>query len=390
MLEEVLAIHQKNIGVLSLEATEAVLNHHDLAKMYTPGVAELSLMIAQNHELAREWTISGKLIAVITDGSAVLGLGNMGTQAGLPIVEGKALLYKNLAGVDAIPLALEQKSVDEMVQTIENLQNSFAGIHLEDISAPTCFEIEEKLQQRLNIPVYHDDQEGTAIVVLAGLINAAKIKGKPLNQLRVVINGVGASGVATAKLCIQAGITHLTLVDRQGVLREEDPTLNPYQRALLRQVIKPSVENKDLATAVVNQDVFLGLSEADVLTPALIKSMNQDPIIFALANPKPEIEPALAQANGVRLLATGSSKYPNQVNNILAFPGLFKGLLAAKGRKVDVGLQMTVARSLAALISEPTAEKFIPNVFDGGVVDTVFNAVLDYIKQEKATAEEGT
>lgn len=390
VLEEVLAIHQKNIGVLSLEATEAVLNHHDLAKMYTPGVAELSLMIAQNHELAREWTISGKLIAVITDGSAVLGLGNMGTQAGLPIVEGKALLYKNLAGVDAIPLALEQKSVDEMVQTIENLQNSFAGIHLEDISAPKCFEIEEKLQQRLNIPVYHDDQEGTAIVVLAGLINAAKIKGKPLNQLRVVINGVGASGVATAKLCIQAGITHLTLVDRQGVLREEDPTLNPYQRALLRQVIKPSVENKDLATAVVNQDVFLGLSEADVLTPALIKSMSQDPIIFALANPKPEIEPALAQANGVRLLATGSSKYPNQVNNILAFPGLFKGLLAAKGRKVDVGLQMTVARSLAALISEPTAEKFIPNVFDGGVVDTVFNAVLDYIKQEKATAEEGT
>ncbi|HCT8115257.1 TPA: NADP-dependent malic enzyme [Enterococcus faecalis] len=390
MLEEVLAIHQKNIGVLSLEATEAVLNHHDLAKMYTPGVAELSLMIAQNHELAREWTISGKLIAVITDGSAVLGLGNMGTQAGLPIVEGKALLYKNLAGVDAIPLALEQKSVDEMVQTIENLQNSFAGIHLEDISAPKCFKIEEKLQQRLNIPVYHDDQEGTAIVVLAGLINAAKIKGKPLNELRVVINGVGASGVATAKLCIQAGITHLTLVDRQGVLREEDPTLNPYQRALLRQVIKPSVENKDLATAVVNQDVFLGLSEADVLTPALIKSMNQDPIIFALANPKPEIEPALAQANGVRLLATGSSKYPNQVNNILAFPGLFKGLLAAKGRKVDVGLQMTVARSLAAMISEPTAEKFIPNVFDGGVVDTVFNAVLDYIKQEKTTAEEGT
>ncbi len=390
VLEEVLAIHQKNIGVLSLEATEAVLNHHDLAKMYTPGVAELSLMIAQNHELAREWTISGKLIAVITDGSAVLGLGNMGTQAGLPIVEGKALLYKNLAGVDAIPLALEQKSVDEMVQTIENLQNSFAGIHLEDISAPKCFEIEEKLQQRLNIPVYHDDQEGTAIVVLAGLINAAKIKGKPLNELRVVINGVGASGVATAKLCIQAGITHLTLVDRQGVLREEDPTLNPYQRALLRQVIKPSVENKDLATAVVNQDVFLGLSEADVLTPALIKSMNQDPIIFALANPKPEIEPTLAQANGVRLLATGSSKYPNQVNNILAFPGLFKGLLAAKGRKVDVGLQMTVARSLAAMISEPTAEKFIPNVFDGGVVDTVFNAVLDYIKQEKTTAEEGT
>jgi malate dehydrogenase (oxaloacetate-decarboxylating) len=390
VLEEILAIHQKNIGVLSLEATEAVLNHHDLAKMYTPGVAELSLMIAQNHELAREWTISGKLIAVITDGSAVLGLGNMGTQAGLPIVEGKALLYKNLAGVDAIPLALEQKSVDEMVQTIENLQNSFAGIHLEDISAPKCFEIEEKLQQRLNIPVYHDDQEGTAIVVLAGLINAAKIKGKPLNELRVVINGVGASGVATAKLCIQAGITHLTLVDRQGVLREEDPTLNPYQRALLRQVIKPSVENKDLATAVVNQDVFLGLSEADVLTPALIKSMNQDPIIFALANPKPEIEPALAQANGVRLLATGSSKYPNQVNNILAFPGLFKGLLAAKGRKVDVGLQMTVARSLAAMISEPTAEKFIPNVFDGGVVDTVFNAVLDYIKQEKTTAEEGT
>lgn len=220
MFDEVLDIHKKNIGVLKLATTESVHNNQDLAKMYTPGVAELSLMIEKNHNLARELTISGKLVAIITDGSAVLGLGNVGAQAGLPIVEGKALLYKDLAEVDAIPLAIEQRSVNEIVQTIGNLQSSFAGIHLEDIAAPKCFEIEEKLQEKLSIPVYHDDQEGTAIIVLAALINAAKLKNKSLSDLHIVINGIGASGVATARLLIAAGITNLTLIDKQGVLKK--------------------------------------------------------------------------------------------------------------------------------------------------------------------------
>ncbi|MEY8444613.1 NADP-dependent malic enzyme [Enterococcus ratti] len=383
MKDEVLEIHQRNTGVLSLETTESVHDKKDLAKMYTPGVAKLSLMIEKNHALARELTISGKLVAVITDGSAVLGLGNVGNQAGLPIVEGKAFLYKNLADVDAIPLAIEQRSVDEMVQTIENMQNSFAGIHLEDICAPKCFELEEKLQERLSIPVYHDDQEGTAIVVLAGLINAAKLQGKPLTELHVLINGIGASGVATARLLLAAGIKNLTLVDQQGVLKKEDKTLNKYQRELVNQLPKTIKNVSALKEAIVGQDVFIGLSVGNVLTPAMIKKMNEKPIVFALANPVPEIDPEVAKKIGVTLLATGSSNYPNQVNNILVFPGLFKGLLAAKANKVNISLQYEVAKSLAALLREPTPEKFIPNVFDPDVTAVVSQAVLNFIQKLK-------
>ena len=383
MLDEVLEIHKKNVGVLRMETTEAVQDDQDLAKMYTPGVAELSLMIEKNHALARELTISGKLVAVITDGSAVLGLGNVGNQAGLPIVEGKALLYKNLAGVNAIPLAIEQKSVDEIVQTIVNLQNSFAGIHLEDIAAPKCFEIEEKLQEKLSIPVYHDDQEGTAIVVLAGLINAAKIQRKTLTELRVLINGMGASGVATARLLIAAGIKNLTLVDKQGRLKKQDSTLNKYQRELLDHIHDTNNNASVLEDAIVGQDVFIGLSIGNVLTTEMIGKMNDNPIIFALANPVPEIKPDLAKESGAKLIATGSSKYPNQVNNILVFPGLFKGLLLSKANKVDLSLQLEVAKQLAAMVAEPTVEKFIPNVFDEGVANVVSQAVLDYLQKLK-------
>lgn len=362
MKDEVLEIHQRNTGVLSLETTESVHDKKDLAKMYTPGVAKLSLMIEKNHALARELTISGKLVAVITDGSAVLGLGNIGNQAGLPIVEGKAFLYKNLADVDAIPLAIEQR---------------------EDICAPKCFELEEKLQERLSIPVYHDDQEGTAIVVLAGLINAAKLQGKPLTELHVLINGIGASGVATARLLLAAGIKNLTLVDQQGVLKKEDKTLNKYQRELVNQLPKTIKNVSALKEAIVGQDVFIGLSVGNVLTPTMIKKMNEKPIVFALANPVPEIDPEVAKKIGVTLLATGSSNYPNQVNNILVFPGLFKGLLAAKANKVNISLQYEVAKSLAALLREPTPEKFIPNVFDPDVTAVVSQAVLNFIQKLK-------
>ncbi|EFT95496.1 NAD(P)-dependent malic enzyme [Enterococcus faecalis] len=387
MFDEVVDIHKKNIGVLKLATTESVQNSQDLAKMYTPGVAELSLMIEKNHNLARELTISGKLVAIITDGSAVLGLGNVGAQAGLPIVEGKALLYKNLAGVDAIPLAIEQRSVNEIVQTIENLQSSFAGIHLEDIAAPKCFEIEEKLQKKLSIPVYHDDQEGTAIIILAALINAAKLKDKSLSDLHIVINGIGASGFATARLLIAAGITNLTLIDKQGVLKKKDQTLNKYQRELLNHINKVKIESSTLNDAIVGQDVFIGLSVGNVLTSEMIKKMGNNPIVFALANPLPEIEPNIAKEAGVNLIATGSSKFPNQVNNILVFPGLFKGLLISKANKVDVSLQYEIAKCIAAMVKNPTTEKFIPNVFDSGIVEAVSQTVITYVKKIKEKEE---
>lgn len=383
MLDEVLKIHKKHTGVLNIETTEDVRNNQDLALIYTPGVAEISLMIKKDHDLAREFTISGKLVAVITDGSAVLGLGNVGSQAGLPIVEGKALLYKNLADVNAVPLAIEQKPVDEIVQTIENLQNSFSGIHLEDIAAPQCFEIEERLQELLEIPVYHDDQEGTAIVILAGLINAAKLQGTELKEMKILINGVGASGVATAKLLIAAGNSNITLVDLQGVLKADDQTINRYQRALLDEMTVDTLNMTTLEEAIVGQDAFIGLSASDVLTPEMIETMNDKPIIFALANPKPEIDPDLAKKHGVQLMATGSSKYPNQINNILAFPGLFKGLLRSKAKKVDLSLQLVVAQRLADMVQKPSAEKFIPNVFDGDVAEAVSESVFAHVQKEK-------
>jgi malate dehydrogenase (oxaloacetate-decarboxylating) len=382
MEDKVLEMHKKHTGVLSIQPNLNVTNSQDLANAYTPGVAEISLLIEKDHDLAREYTVSGKLVAVVTDGSAVLGLGNIGSQAGLPIVEGKSLLYKTLAGVDAIPLTLEQRPADEIVQTLRNLQNSFGGIHLEDIAAPACFEIEEKLQAQLQIPVYHDDQEGTAMVVLAGLINAAQLAHKRLEELSVVITGIGAAGVATAKLLHFVGISDITLVDKQGILTAADATLNRYQAQLVKAINRPQTPGT-LADAISDKDVFIGLSDKHLLTADMVQQMATDPIIFALANPVPEIEPQEARKGGAHLIATGSSKHPNQVNNILVFPGLFKGLLAAKTKKVTLQLEYLVANRLANMVSEPTIDKFIPQVFDQGVVETVEQAVLDYEQSNK-------
>jgi malate dehydrogenase (oxaloacetate-decarboxylating) len=382
MEDKVLEMHKKHTGVLSIQPNINVTNSQDLANAYTPGVAEISLLIEKDHDLAREYTVSGKLVAVVTDGSAVLGLGNIGSQAGLPIVEGKSLLYKTLAGVDAIPLTLEQRPADEVVQTLRNLQNSFGGIHLEDIAAPACFEIEEKLQAQLQIPVYHDDQEGTAMVVLAGLINAAQLAHKRLEELSVVITGIGAAGVATAKLLNFVGISDITLVDKQGILTAADATLNRYQAQLVKAINRPQTPGT-LADAISDKDVFIGLSDKHLLTADMVQQMATDPIIFALANPVPEIEPQEARKGGAHLIATGSSKHPNQVNNILVFPGLFKGLLAAKTKKVTLQLEYLVAKRLANMVSEPTIDKFIPQVFDQGVVETVEQAVLDYEQSSK-------
>lgn len=376
-LDEIKALHEKHTGVLSIHGELPVTNRTDLGKAYTPGVAGLSKLIQQNPALARQYTISGKLVAIITDGSAVLGLGDIGPQGALPVVEGKALLYKELAGVDAIPLALEQTSVPEFVQTVKNMSKSFAGIHLEDIKAPRCFEIEDQLNEVLDIPVYHDDQEGTAIVVLAGLINAAKVVGKSLTDLKVVLTGAGASGLATAKLLASVGIQHITLVDQKGVIRDQQTSLNDYQLKFV-QAVQPETDATTLAEALVDQDVLIGLSVGELVTAEMVQSMATDPIIFALANPVPEIDPELAKKAGAAVIATGSSAYPNQVNNILAFPGLFKGLLENHITHFETAMEGEIAKALANMIQAPTNEKIVPGVFDQGVVNTVVEAVKQY------------
>lgn len=375
--EEVLSLHAKHRGVLAISPEFAVHNKQELGEAYTPGVAIISKLIERYPELKDKYTLSGKLVALVTDGSAVLGLGNIGPAGGLPIVEGKALLYKDLSGVNALPLTIAQVSPDEVVNTLKNMQASFAGFHLEDIAAPRCFEIEEKLSQLVDIPVYHDDQGGTAIVVLAGLINAAKVVGKGLASLKVVINGVGASGVATARLLFAAGIKNISFVDIHGPVHADSTEYNHYQTDLVKQS-SDQTRYANLDEAVRGRDVFIGLSDADVLSADQVQQMADNPIIFALANPKPEIDPAVAHEAGVQVMATGSSQYPNQVNNILVFPGLYKGLLATDLNKVDFGLEKAVAQGIAKLVPEPTADRFVPGVFDDGVVDAVAQAVKDY------------
>ena len=382
--DAILRLHQAHTGMLDIKSDFDIEDRADLQKAYTPGVAVLSRMIAEKPELKDKVTVSGKLVALITDGTAVLGLGNVGPAAGLPVIEGKALLYKDLANINAIPLAVDQVSPKEIIKTIKNISLSFAGIHLEDIAAPRCFEIENALSEELDIPVYHDDQEGSAIVVLAGLINAAKVVGKKLTDLRVVINGVGASGLATARLLYAAGIKHLTLVDVHGVITSEDYRANDYQRVFAAKLGTPqNMENQNIHDAIKGQDAFIGLSTGNVINRHDVKQMNEQPIIFALANPHQEIAPEKAKEAGATVIATGSSQYPNQVNNILAFPGLFKGLLASGLKKVDMNLQKAVAQALASVVAEPTAENIVPSVFDERVVPTVAKAVVDYASQSK-------
>lgn len=379
--KEILSMHAKNQGVLNIAPQFEVKNRKELGEAYTPGVAIISKLIERYPELKDKYTLSGKLVALVTDGSAVLGLGNIGPAGGLPVVEGKALLYKDLANVNALPLTVEQVPVDEFVATLKNMQKSFAGFHLEDIKAPRCFEIEEKLSKVVNIPVYHDDQEGTAIVVLAGLINAARVVKKNLKDLKVIINGVGASGVATARLLFAAGIKNITFVDIDGPVHVDSQNYNHYQTDLVKQSADQT-PYKNLSEAVKDRDVFIGLSDADVLTSEQVKTMAKNPIIFALANPKPEIDPQAAKDADAAVMATGSSQYPNQVNNILVFPGLYKGLLSADLNKVDFGLEKAIASALANMISNPTAEKIVPGVFDDGVVNTVAKAVQHYASQK--------
>lgn len=374
--EESLKLHKEKQGAIEVVGTLPLLNGNDLALAYTPGVAGPCLEIAKNPEKAYEYTIKGKTVAVITNGTAVLGLGNIGPLAGLPVVEGKALLMKKFAGVDAIPLCIDSLDPEEIIKTIKNISLGFGGIHLEDIKAPECFYIEDVLKELLDIPVYHDDQHGTAIVVLAGLYNALKIVKKEIEDIKVVINGAGASGIATTKLLLAAGVKNLVLCDVDGILDPESHKLNEPQNAIA-QITNLEMKKGSLADALIDADVLIGLSDGNTVKEEMVVNMNTNSIIFALANPVPEIMPDIAKKAGARIVATGRSDFPNQVNNVLAFPGIFKGVLESRVRFIDDEIKICAAKNIANIIPEDELndDYIIPSVFNENVSNEVAKAV---------------
>lgn len=377
--DELLKQRELAHGLISINPNFHINNREQLSQIYTPGVSTICKEVEHHPDMVKTLTSVGNSIAVITDGTAVLGLGNIGTLAGYPIVEAKALVYKDLAGVNAIPLCVDQIGCNELIKTIKNISPSFSGIHLEDIKAPECFYIEEELKKTLNIPVYHDDQHGTAIAVLGALYNGAKVVNKDFSKLKVLILGAGASGIATAKLLLKAGIEDIILVDKNGALVNGDETLNAPQKEMAK-ITNKEFKKGTLEEVIKGRDVFIGLSEGNLVTKEMVESMNNDPIIFALANPTPEIKPEIAKEGGARVIATGGPSYPNQINNILVFPGLFKGLLEAKATDVTYDVMIAVGKKLASLVENPTAEKIIPGVFDGDIVKSVSETVVKNIE----------
>lgn len=378
--DELLKQRELAHGLISINPNFDINNREQLSQIYTPGVSTICKEVEHHPNMVKTLTSVGNSIAVITDGTAVLGLGNIGTLAGYPIVEAKALVYKDLAGVNAIPLCVDQIGCNELIKTIKNISPSFSGIHLEDIKAPECFYIEEELKKILNIPVYHDDQHGTAIAVLGALYNGAKVVNKDFSKLKVLILGAGASGIATAKLLLKAGIEDIILVDKNGALVSGDETLNAPQKEMAK-ITNKELKKGTLEEVIKGRDVFIGLSEGNLVTKEMVESMNDDPIIFALANPTPEIKPEIAKEGGARVIATGGPSYPNQINNILVFPGLFKGLLEAKATDVTYDVMIAVGKKLASLVENPTAEKIIPGVFDGDIVKSVSETVVKNIEK---------
>lgn len=376
--EESLRLHKEKKGKLEIVGTMPLRNGEDLALAYTPGISGPCLEIAKDKENAYEYTIKGRTVAVITNGTAVLGLGNIGALAGLPVVEGKALLLKRFGNVDAMPICVDSTDSDDIINTIKNIAIGFGGIHLEDIKSPECFYIEDKLKEMLDIPVYHDDQHGTAIAVLAGLYNALKIVDKDMAKIKIVINGAGASGVATAKLLISAGAKNIILCDINGVVVEGDATLNEPQQKIAR-VTNRGLEKGKLEDVIKNADVFIGVSDANTLTKEMVESMNKDSIVFALANPTPEIMPDEAKKAGARVIATGRSDFPNQINNVLVFPGIFKGALSVRAKDICDEMKIAAAKGIANLINENelSEEYIVPTVFNEEVCSAVCNAVTE-------------
>jgi malate dehydrogenase (oxaloacetate-decarboxylating) len=372
MEDQILNYHSKYKGKIKIEVTTPIKNKEDLSIAYTPGVAEVSKIIAQDPEKVFDYTIKPHTVAIVSDGSAVLGLGNIGALAAIPVMEGKAALFKTFAGIDAFPICLNTQVPSEIINIVKNIAPVFGGINLEDIAAPRCFEIEENLQD-LGIPVMHDDQHGTAVVVLAGLINAAKVVGKKLSDLQIVVNGAGAAGNAISRL-LSEKVKNVIVVDSKGIISRVRRDIDPYKIKLLEITNKENISG-DLRKALKNSDVFIGVSKANLLVSDDIKLMNKNPIVFAMANPIPEIMPDEAKRGGAAVVATGRSDMPNQVNNSLAFPGIFKGALEVRAKKITKEMKIAAAEALAEMVANPTAEKIIPGPFDKGVADAVSAAI---------------
>lgn len=380
--QQALEAHEKWHGKIEVVSRAAIENAADLAVAYTPGVAEPCLAIAEDADLSYTYTRRGNLVAVVTDGSAVLGLGNIGPEAGMPVMEGKCALFKEFADVDAFPLCVRTQDVDEIVRTVSLLAGSFGGINLEDIAAPRCFEIEARLKQCCDVPVFHDDQHGTAVVTSAALINACKLTGRTLEDVRVVFSGAGAAGISIAKLLLRLGVRDIVMCDIDGILCEGDPSLNAAH-AEIAALTNPRRITGALSDALVGADAFIGVSAPRVMTQDMVRLMAADPIVFAMANPVPEIMPDEAIAAGAAVAATGRSDFPNQINNVLAFPGIFRGALDVRASDIDDAMMVAAAGAIAELVDDAhrAADYIIPDAFDARVVPAVAKAVADAARE---------
>ena len=380
--EKALELHEKWNGKLDTVSKVQVKTREDLALAYTPGVAEPCKVIAEDPEAAYRYTIKSNTVAVVSDGSAVLGLGNIGPLAAMPVMEGKAVLFKEFGGINAFPICLDTQDTEEIIETVVRIAPAFGGINLEDISAPRCFEIEERLKKLLNIPVFHDDQHGTAIVVLAGIINALKVTGKKKEDCRVVVNGAGSAGVAITKLLLNYGFPHITMCDKTGMLCKGMEGLNWMQEKMV-EVTNLEHKTGTLADALKGADIFVGVSAPGIVSQEMVASMNKDSILFAMANPVPEIMPDLAKAAGARVVGTGRSDFPNQVNNVLIFPGIFRGALEGRATAITEEMKLAAANAIATLVddSELSDENILPAAFDPRVADAVSKAVKEHIKK---------
>ncbi len=379
--EKALKLHEELKGKLSTESKAKVNTREDLALLYTPGVAEPCKVIHSDPDSVYKYTIKQNTIAVVSDGSAVLGLGNIGPYAAMPVMEGKAVLFKEFGGVNAVPICLDTQDTEEIIKTVVNIAPAFGGINLEDISAPRCFEIERRLKELLPIPVFHDDQHGTAIVVLAGVINALKVVGKTKEECRVVVNGAGSAGIAISKLLLRYGFKDLTLCDKAGILAKDTEGLNWAQKEMT-EVTNLTGKHGNLADALKGADIFVGVSAPGIVTPEMVSSMNRDAILFAMANPVPEIMPDLAKQAGAKVVGTGRSDFPNQVNNVIAFPGIFKGALLGRARQITEKMKLAAALAIASLVSddELNEDNIMPQPFDPRVCDCVCKAVMENIE----------
>lgn len=379
--EQALELHEKWQGKLEITSKSPVKSRQDLSLAYTPGVAEPCKVIAQDKEAAYRYTMKANTVAVISDGSAVLGLGNIGPHAAMPVMEGKAVLFKEFGNVNAIPICLDTQDTEEIIKTVTYLAPGFGGINLEDISAPRCFEIEERLKATLDIPVFHDDQHGTAIVVLAGIMNALKVVGKEKESCKVVVNGAGSAGIAITKLLLTYGFTNVVLCDKVGILSKSTEGLNWMQQKMTL-ITNPNQETGSLADAMKGADIFVGVSAPGIVTKEMVASMNADSILFAMANPVPEIMPDIAKEAGARVVGTGRSDFPNQVNNVVAFPGIFKGALEGRARQITEEMKLAAAYAIAGLVKDADLcdDNILPEAFDPQVAHVVAEAVKSHIK----------